>query len=257
MSLPESQVILVHSRSFCLQLAKRLHHAGTYYVTPLMHYHKWVSAQLWRTSLHPGNRATRHKSHLWGRGGIWGSDLSLTSFHIRHSQLHPPPRGRLCRPMIPPQMLLKPQSNTFNSPRWHCPSGWQSRPGQADPAKMRLLVGWGAGQCVLAWKAHGSLLPRVTHLSSWALSLCVSPRNSQDTLYPTVSQCLHQDTLWPRGIAMCCYMQVYPLAFADLGSRGGGTTGKKAVPGVKAPGERYKRENGCRRGWERNQKKFT
>ena len=27
-----------------------------------------------------------------------------------------------------------------------------------------------------------------------------------------------------------------------------GTTGEKAVPGVKAPGERCKRENGCRRG---------
>lgn len=149
------------------------------------------------------------------------SPLSISGTH----NCSPPPRERLCRPMIPPQMLLKPQSNTFNSPRWHCPSGWQSHPGQADPAKMRLLAGWGGGQCVLAWKAHGSLLPRVTHLSSWALSLCVSPRNSQDTPYPTVSQCLHQDTLWPRGIAMCCYMQVYPLAFADLGSRGGGYHG--------------------------------
>ena len=181
-----------------------------------MHHHKWVSAQLWGASLHPGNTPTHHKSALRRRAGRWGPQP--------FSYLVPylPFQGRPCGLVTPLEMLLNPQSSIFNSPLWHCASGWQSLPGQGNPAEMRLwcvCVWWGAagrGVCS-ARRAHGSLLLRVPHVSSWALSFCVPSGSSQNTPHPTVSQRLQQDSVWPRCTAMRCYIQ----AFGSLGRRGG------------------------------------
>lgn len=99
-----------------------------------------------------------------GRRDIWGFESLPNLFHVRCSQWQSLlPRQRTQCAAIPPPILLKPQSNILNSTWRPLPSGWQSHPGQANPANIRLKQEREPG---LAWKAHRSLLPR------WLLHLC-------------------------------------------------------------------------------------
>lgn len=117
MFLPESQDNIGAWVLIQFQRAKRLHLAGNYKLTPLMHHHKWVSAQLWGASLHPGNTATHHKSELQRIAGRWGPQP------FSHLVLYLPFQGRPCGLVAPLQTLLNPQSSIFSSFPWHCASG--------------------------------------------------------------------------------------------------------------------------------------
>lgn len=193
-----------------------------------------------------------------GEGKFGGSSPSLTSSHKGHSQMQSPlPRQGLHSLTAPPQILLKPQSNILIAPGGIHPVGDNHTQGRPTQQKW----GWREEESA-AWLEDTEASFQDCHFTrilneGISLSVRVKQGNTtaplttswltlppRDTPYRTVSQLRHQDTLWPRCTAMHCYIQVLPLAFANLGFRDGRDHGlEKAVHDVKVQGEQGERMN--------------